>query len=245
MKPLRSRDIVGATRMAFAVVIVVGAAACEPRPPAPVPVAEEVSPVAEPLRVPEAERMPLATQDQRCVATLSPVNRDLLRANPSGQVELVVGGETLEIAVRAAGMPPGIVHLQHFHGFADGTPARCPGPGADANGDGVVDVTETEAMAGVTMVPFHDDPTSLEIKADTYPQADAEGSYTYRQVASLDQLQKAFRDRFGGELALDRRVVFVHGVPEDVNLPDSANSVMDVPAHVTLPIACGELSRVE
>lgn len=113
---------------------------------------------------------------------------------------------------------------------------------ADVNGDGVVDVTETEAVAGVTMVPFHGDPASLEIKADTYPMADAQGSYSYRQTVALDALLPAFQAKFGGPLEVGRRVVFIHGVPQDVELPESAASVMGIPAHVTLPIACGELS---
>jgi hypothetical protein len=31
-------------------------------------------------------------------------------------------------------------------------------------------------------------------------------------------------------------------VPADTDLPDSVQSLGDVPAHVTLPIACGEIN---
>ncbi|MDQ3289103.1 MAG: hypothetical protein M3Q42_12785 [Pseudomonadota bacterium] len=219
-------------RLALALVIVAGVAACDSR------IGDESS------RIPEAEPTGFTSGDQRYIASLSPINRGLLSANPSGQVELVVGGETVEIVLRTDGMPADTMHMQILHGFADGTPARCPGPGADANHDGVVDVTETQEMAGVAMVPFHEDPVSLDIAADSYPRADAEGSYTYRQVVSRDQFLKAFSDTPGGEPALDRRVVFVHGVREDAELPESARSIPGAPAHATVPVACAELRRV-
>ena len=43
----------------------------------------------------------------------------------------------------------------------------------------------------------------------------------------------------------ERRVIFLHGVPEDAQLPDTVQSLGDVPAHVTLPIACGEIRKAE
>jgi hypothetical protein len=35
----------------------------------------------------------------------------------------------------------------------------------------------------------------------------------------------------------------VHGVPERTELPETAQSLPDVPARVTLPIACGILEE--
>lgn len=235
MKSANQETVATITRAALAIVFLAGAAACDRRPP-------EALPDAEPVGVDEPTQ-PADTQDLRFVATLSPMNQHLLEGTPSGQVEVVVmDGKTMQITVNASGLPPDMMHLQHFHGFTDGlTVARCPTLASDVNRDGVIDVVETEAVAGITMVPFHADPESLEIKADTYPKADAQGSYTYAQTVAVDPLLTAFQNKFGGELAIHRRVVFIHGVPEDVELPESAASVMDVPAHVTLPIACGEL----
>jgi hypothetical protein len=45
-------------------------------------------------------------------------------------------------------------------------------------------------------------------------------------------------------LDLDRRVVFIHGVPAATALPASVQSLGTVPAQVTLPIACGKIGRV-
>lgn len=178
---------------------------------------------------------------QTFTARLSPVNADLLDSTPSGQATLEVRGDSLLITVNAQGLPPGMPHLQHFHGFEDGSAARCPGAGADENGDGVIDVTETAAMAGTTMVPFHGDPTTMEIDADSYPRADAEGAYTYRHTVDLPSLRSAFQEKFGGDLDLSQRVVFIHGVPAHRTLPETVQTKAGLPAHATLPIACGRL----
>jgi hypothetical protein len=178
---------------------------------------------------------------QTFVAQLSPLNAHLLDATPSGEVRLEVRGDSLTIMVDVQGVPPEMMHLQHFHGFEDGSPARCPGADADENGDGVVDVTETAALAGTTMVPFHGDPENMEIDGDTYPVADEQGSYSYRQTVPLEGVRSAFQEKFGGSLHLDRRVVFIHGIPEHIELPGTAATKAGLPARVTLPIACGEL----
>ncbi|HSH46258.1 MAG TPA: hypothetical protein VK966_10395, partial [Longimicrobiales bacterium] len=174
-------------------------------------------------------------------ANLTPVNRDLLDSTPSGEATIEIRGDSMTISVDAQGLPPNMTHLQHFHGFEDGSPARCPDAEADANGDGVVDVTETAPMAGTTMVPFHGDPANMEIEAETYPEADGQGSYSYRHTASLEAVRSAFQAKFGGDLALEDRVVFIHGVPEDVALPESAATKAGLAPRVSVPIACGAL----
>lgn len=180
-------------------------------------------------------------------ADLAPLNAEAAGGEAGGTATLAVSGDTLTITVDATGMPPGIMHLQHFHGFTEGDDAsRCPSPEADANGDGVIDLIESEALAGTTMVPFHDDPVSMAIVSDSYPVAGDDGTYHYEQSVPLADLTAAFNEAFPGqELDFERRVVFLHGVAEDSQLPDTAQSLGDVPAHVTLPIACGELRKAE
>lgn len=180
-------------------------------------------------------------------ADLAPLNTDASGAEAGGTATLTILDDKLTIAVNAEGTPPGIMHLQHFHGFAEGDEAsHCPLPEADANGDGIIDVVETEPLAGTTMVPFHDNPVSMQIVADSYPVGADDGTYHYEKSISLAELRAAFSKAFPDqELDLERRVVFLHGVPEDSALPDGVQSIGDVPAHVTLPIACGELRRAD
>lgn len=179
-------------------------------------------------------------------AVLSPLNADVTGSAGAGEALFTIAGDALTIAVTAAGVPASTQHLQHFHGFAEGDrDATCPSAANDSNGDGIIDLIETEAVAGTTMVPFHDDPVSMEIVRDTYPTAGAEGGYSYEETVSLKALEAAFGPKFAGQaLDLDRRVVFLHGVPAAVTLPASVASLGDIPAQITLPIACGEIVKV-
>jgi hypothetical protein len=60
----------------------------------------------------------------------------------------------------------------------------------------------------------------------------------------MKALKDAFAAKFPGQqLDLDRRVVFLHGVPTSTKLPATVASLDDIPAQVTLPIACGEIKK--
>jgi hypothetical protein len=148
--------------------------------------------------------------------------------------------------VHAQAVPPNIIHWQHLHGFTDARSAACPTNAGGRNGDGFIDLMETASMAQMTMVPLHDDPVSMEIPRDTYPKASAKGTLQYRKTVSLNALQEAFAKAFAGQkLDLDRRVLVMHGVPLATNLPASVASLGTIPAQVTLPIACGKITRLK
>lgn len=172
--------------------------------------------------------------------TLRPLNA--FGEGIAGDVTMMPGDGTVTIRLEAEGVSPGM-HLAHIHGFADAEPqnATCPGPEADTNDDGVVDLIETREMAGVTMIPFTDAPASLTIQSENYPTAGENGSLSYQQAVDVSELRVAVQAEYGTPLALPQRVVFLHGAPEGAELPDSARSLEGVPAAVTIPIACAEL----
>ncbi|HMN56213.1 MAG TPA: hypothetical protein PKE15_03120, partial [Ottowia sp.] len=67
----------------------------------------------------------------------------------------------------------------------------------------------------------------------------------YHETVSLPALEQAFAKAFPGQqLDLNKRVVFIHGVPAGTALPASVQSLGPIPAQVTLPIACGQIERV-
>ena len=181
------------------------------------------------------------------MAPLAPLNSAVTGSSASGEALFMISGDQLTINITVKGVPPDTEHWQHFHGFAEGVRAStCPTASTDANGDGIIDLIETEPLAGTTMVPFNADPVSMDIPQDTYPTAGADGTYTYEKTVSLKALESAFAKQFPGQqLDLDRRVVFVHGVPASTTLPDSVASLGDIPAQVTIPIACGEIVKIE
>ncbi|MFO7652767.1 MAG: hypothetical protein R6X25_02990 [Candidatus Krumholzibacteriia bacterium] len=179
-------------------------------------------------------------------ADLAALNAEAIGFAPRGTATLTVSGDSLMIEIEMQDTPPGIMHLQHIHGFTGAGDATCAEAAQDVNGDGIVDLVETEAVSGTTLIPFHADPADLRIAADSYPVADADGRYRYRQQVALPQLQSALQEQLKvASLSLQDRVIYVHGVPAETRLPATVQSLPDVPAHVTLPIACGELTRVQ
>lgn len=179
------------------------------------------------------------------VAHLHAMNTGVTDGQTTGEARFIVDGDQLTIEVDVHGAPPSTVHWQHFHGFKSGQPASCPGTGADANDDGIVDLIETGKASGTTMVPFISNPASMDVAHGTYPTADANGDYTYRETVSLTALDAAFATAFRGqELDLATRVVYIHGVPSATSLPGTVASLGPIPAQVTLPIACGQIERV-
>ncbi len=180
------------------------------------------------------------------VAHLSALNTTVTGSKAVGEATFTIKGDSLTIAVNASGLPKDIEHWQHFHGFTDGRAAVCPAHSADANGDGIIDVVETGAAAGTTMVPFSGDPVSMDVPHGTYPKASATGTLQYRETVSLSALEAAFAKAFDGQkLDLDRRVVFIHGIPAASKLKTSVASLGPIPAQVTLPIACGKITRAK
>ena len=179
-------------------------------------------------------------------AQLHPMNTKVTGLETTGEARFSIDGDTLTITISAQKLPPDIVHWQHFHGFKDNSDAACPTEAADVNHDGIIDLIETEPAAGTTMVPFDEDPVAMDIGGGTYPKAGADGTFQYQKTVSLKALDAAFAKAFGDkELDLDRRVVFVHGILASTKLPASAASLGTIPAQVTLPIACGEIKRVQ
>ena len=176
-------------------------------------------------------------------AELNNLNQNITDQPASGELTVTVKGDSATIKLNVSSVAPDIMHLAHLHGYEDGSEAKCPTfPEADNNNDSIVDLIETRDYSGITMIPFHDDPVSLEIKTDTYPKADAQGNFNYSKVVSMQALSSAVSEKFGIEnFSFDNFVVFVHGIRQDTTLPESVQSLPDVPAKVTLPVGCGEL----
>lgn len=82
---------------------------------------------------------------------------------------------------------------------------------------------------------------------DNYPVADANGYYSYEKDVDLAKLEAKFKEVFNDQdLALDKRVVYIHGMPADLELPESVGGKINdhYGQHVTLPIAAGKINRV-
>lgn len=184
---------------------------------------------------------------KKYIAKIEPLNALKIGYEAHGQAEFTVEGNNLHIKVEMFDTPENIEHWEHFHGFPDGKEASVPTIEQDTNLDGYIDLIETEPVSGTTMVPFDDAPHEMNIPHDGYPVADANGHYEYEKDVPLDKLQAKFKEAFGSEdLQLDKRVVYVHGIPNSLALPDTvAGEVMCYGANTTLPIAAGKIEAVQ
>ena len=109
--------------------------------------------------------LPLAAgaQAETYKAHLTGINESKLGSKPEGDATFKVVGDNLEVHITMRGVPRDIEHWEHFHGFPDGRDATCVTPEMDANHDSFIDLGETEAVSGTTMVPFNDRPEEMKI----------------------------------------------------------------------------------
>ncbi|MBV6273385.1 hypothetical protein KVP09_10745 [Alcaligenaceae bacterium CGII-47] len=179
-------------------------------------------------------------------AALQSMNAAAIDFSTSGNATFDIQGDQLTIDIKVEGAPPNITHWQHFHGLQGRMAADCATPAADINADGYVDLIETEPASGVTMVPFDKMPAAMDVAHGKYPMASTSGTYHYHQVVSVKALSAAFTKAFDGQaLDLDKRVLLIHGVAAETNLPPTVQSLGPIPAQVTLPIACGKIERTD
>lgn len=180
------------------------------------------------------------------VANLQPLNTNVTNMNTTAQARFVMTKDSLLVTISVREAPPSMEHWQHFHGFKDNKAADCASASDDKNGDGIIDVVETETASGTTMVPFNDNPEKMDVAADSYPKAGDDSTYHYEARIPLSKLKAAFAKQFGDStLDLDKRVLYIHGVPDNTNLPASVASIGDIPSHVTIPIACGKIEKLQ
>jgi len=175
-------------------------------------------------------------------ASLKALNDSIAGRSAEGRLEITRVKDSLTLSVNVKNLAPSIMHLMHLHGFKDTGEAQCATMEADTNGDGIVDLLETHPVSGVTLIPFNDDPAGLRIKSDTYPFADSAGNLVYSKTFSYSALREAVKQSYGIDtLAFDELVFYVHGVDTTNSLPESVQSLTEVPARVTVPVACGKV----
>lgn len=149
----------------------------------------------------------------------------------SGEATVTVQNGQVQVAVQAQGTAAEKVHAQHIHGFADNA-SSCPGMSADSDGNGRISVGEGAPAYGGILVPLDGSLDEAEGLGDleTFPTADASGTYDYRASISTDNLA-VNEDRSFEALSLSTHAIVVHGM------------TVDGEYNATLPVACGTLTR--
>ncbi len=183
---------------------------------------------------------------QQYQADLKALNSDVTGYTPDGTANIYIRGDSVVFTVTMANVPPGIMHLQHIHGFLEDKDAVCPTMAQDTTGDSILDMIEIEQVVDRPLIPLNAHPANLDPNEMTYPVADSMGTYSYKQTVSLAELKKNLKKKFGIEDPdFATRVVVIHSIDTSTALPPTVESLPDVPAQVTLPIACGQLVGIE
>lgn len=146
------------------------------------------------------------------------------RARGSARVMALPSGK-LQVTVVADGLTPGVHHMMHLHTFPTAPDQGCPGPVADADGDGLVSVTEGVPWYGPVMVSLTTSgATTGTVDMMAFPLADATGHLEYQRTFAASE----------ANLELARRVqVVVHGLDLD------ASGTLAGGMETTIPVLCG------
>jgi hypothetical protein len=162
----------------------------------------------------------------------------------TGTVNLRVEGELMRIVVTAEGLSPDMMHMQHLQTSETGE-TGCPAQDADANNDGIVDVTEVSSTErGIYMIPLHMGPSSLELNVDTYPRSNVNGELQFQRTISLDSLRTAVRQEYGmQDVDFSRFTYVIQGVAQDADVPQTVRSVSNVDSHASIPVGCARLEE--
>jgi len=182
---------------------------------------------------------------------LSPLNTSVA-GNTTGTIEIKIDGDDVTVQSNVSNAPEGAKHLQHVM-----LTHTCPTAAQDANQDSIIDFNEMVSASGSVLLPLDSDLSAQLDGADFGPISNASGAYVYKRSASYTDLMTDLQSPdpdpidpyaklpMGNRLSLESRVIVVHGVSSSANLPETVGTVDGISAEDSLPIACGQLVRVE
>ena len=165
-------------------------------------------------------------------AILRPVNFHSNGFLPYGQATFKVMDDALQVNT-ALDDDQRVTHRQSVH-----MGSRCPTAADDTNGDSFVDYNEAMAVVGKVILPLDGDLNSQAAGAGVYPTGSA---MTYYRTASLSKINADL----GMKIGFEGRVVLVHGTSANSAFPTSIAGFENESAHLSLPIVCGVLKKIE
>lgn len=137
---------------------------------------------------------------------------ELNHSGVTGTVTLVERAGQIRVNLDASGLEPMIMHMQHIHGFGDGTQASCPDM-SQAGADGILSFAEGLPSYGPVKVTLGHDETSGST-------LDYSRTFTHTDLGA----------GVGSLGALGQYVIVVHGLTVDGSVVPS------------LPVACATLA---
>lgn len=179
---------------------------------------------------------------------LRPVNFQSNGFIPYGSATFTLNSDQLDVNISMdddqAVPHRGMLHL--------GT--RCPTLKDDSNGDGFIDYDEAMKVVGPGLMPLDGDLNSQTAGAMVIPRGPA---MTFKRVASLSKINEdlwsadetpsdnIIKLAQGRGIGFQDRVVLVHGTSQKTAFPASLASHPGEAAHLSLPVVCGVLKKIE
>ena len=163
---------------------------------------------------------------------LKPMNAHATKRAVTGKATFIVKDGMFTAIVDAKGVAPGVPHPQHIHGFTSGKEAVCPGPQADDDRDGLVELLEGLPFYGPVLVPLDKDLENTAQQIPLFPTPE-DYDYHYEQTIPLSELYDYEGFSPGMDINLAIRAVVVHG------------AFVNGQYQAVLPVACGDLKRVQ
>lgn len=167
---------------------------------------------------------------------LRPVNFHSNGFIPYGQATFTLQNDQLEVNTSLDDDQP-VKHRQTLH---IGT--RCPTSEDDTNGDSFIDYNEAMKVVGKVLMPLDGDINSQADGAEIYPSG---RGMSYSRLASLSKINADLKLPPGKGIGFEGRVVLIHGTASQSVFPTSLASYPGEPAHISLPVVCGVLKKVE
>lgn len=179
---------------------------------------------------------------------LRPVNFYSNGFIPYGAATFTVDGDQVQVNT-SMDDDQAVMHRQSLH-----LGTRCPTLSDDTNGDGLVDYREALAVVGEAIIPLDNDLNTQTGGAEVYPRGPG---MTYSRTASLEKIQadlsKPDEDTTdnitklspGKRLSFEGKVVLIHGTAPQSAFPLSLAAYKSEPAHISLPVVCGVLKKIE
>ncbi|WP_406856697.1 hypothetical protein ABEG18_03420 [Alsobacter sp. KACC 23698] len=155
---------------------------------------------------------------------------------------------TLTVAISAMGLEPNQPHIQHIHGFVDGTASHTPTTASDADGDGYVELGEGLPQYGQILLNLtvdhanatgQDNGHSHDGALTGFPTA-PNGVISYVESFTLPA------GKLSQDTMLDLREIVLHGLTVPAGPGAGTPGEVDGTAgyKLVLPVASGEISEV-
>lgn len=162
------------------------------------------------------------------------INQGVALNNANGTAIIEMAPQEFKVTIKMLEVPRWTEHRQYAYAIE-----RCPTKEDDINQDGIIDLLEATKGVG-PIFALDKDMTDLDTESDM-PHADGSGSYHYHSSGDLPLMVDMLMQKGVG---LNGLKVFILGVPEGTQLPQTVGNGPNMSAAEGMPVSCGNITLV-